>query len=223
VNVHTVRAAAIAGAWPFGPLLPLSYDLIMADPAWPTQMRSPKGERKSSVAKYGAMSWAELEAFPLGELAARDCLLWLWCTWPLLLHGGDPRRHFAGADAATSRPGACMKAWGFRYVTGGAWFKRTRHGKAAFGTGYRLRSCCEPFLIGTIGNPLTTRRERNAIEDLVREHSRKPEAAYALCERWMAGARRVELFSRRSRPGWDTWGLEAGKFDPVITVAAAPL
>jgi N6-adenosine-specific RNA methylase IME4 len=36
----------------------------------------------------------------------------------------------------------------------------------------------------------------------------------------MPDAFRVELFSRQSRPGWDTWGLEAGKLDPVVTLNA---
>lgn len=56
----------------------------------------------------------------------------------------------------------------------------------------------------------------------MREHSRKPEEAYTWCEQYLPGAlRRVELFSRTSRPGWDTWGLEAGKFDPVVHHASS--
>jgi N6-adenosine-specific RNA methylase IME4 len=200
-------------AWPFGSLRPFSYELMMIDPPWPTQMRSRKGEAKSSMRHYGSMSFASLKALPVGELAAPCCVAVLFCTWPLLLNGGDPKRHFAGADASQSPVGDCLKAWGFRYVTGGAWHKKTVHGKTAFGTGYRLRSACEPFLIGTIGRPATTRSERNLIEGLAREHSRKPEEAYRFCERWYPGARRVELFSRTSRPGWDTWGNEAGKLD----------
>lgn len=218
-----IRESAIAGSWPFGALVPFSYDLLMVDPPWPTTMRSPKGEEKSSVAKYGAMSWQAIEALPVGTLAAENSLLWLWCTWPLLLDGGDPRRHFVGADAARSPVGAVIKAWGFRYVTGGAWFKRRSRGGLSFGTGYRLRSACEPYLIAIAGSPRTSRSERNVVDDLAREHSRKPEKGYELCERWMPGARRVELFSRTSRPGWDTWGLEAGKFDPVVALNTPPL
>lgn len=29
----------------------------------------------------------------------------------------------------------------------------------------------------------------------------------------MPEAQRIEVFSRASRPGWATWGNEAGKFD----------
>jgi N6-adenosine-specific RNA methylase IME4 len=216
--------------WPFGALKPFSYDLIMADPPWPVKMRSPKGEKKSAAAKYGLMHFEDIAAMPVGELAAKASVLFTWAVWPLILHGGDPDRHYAGADASRSRVGEVIKAWGFRYVTGGAWFKRTITGKAAFGPGYRVRSTCEPFLLSINGNPQTMgRRQRNVIESIVenafdglrREHSHKPEEAFAWCERYMPGARRLELFSRQSRPGWDSWGLQAGKFDPVVTTGEA--
>jgi N6-adenosine-specific RNA methylase IME4 len=206
--------------WPFGTLKPFSYDLIMVDPPWPTTLRSPKGEGKSFTRHYGAMSFEQIAALPVGQLASKNCVLMLWATWGLLLHGGDPKRHFAGADAGRSPVGETMQGWGFRYVTGGPWLKRTVTGKLAFGCGYRLRDCNEPFLLGVTGAPVTSRRERNLIEGLRREHSRKPEEAFAWCERLMPDARKLELFSRQSRPGWDSWGLEAGKFDPVVQVAA---
>lgn len=207
-------------AWPFEGLIPLSYQLIMADPPWNLRLRSIKGEKKSYAAHYGAMSFAEIAALPVGSLAGQDCVLFLWCTWPLLLYGGAPEQRYADADASRSQVGEVMRAWGFRYATGGAWHKKTKNGGTAFGTGYRTRSACEPFLIGINGSPLTSRAERNLIEGLAREHSRKPDAAFAWCERYLPAARRVELFSRESRPGWDSWGLEAGKFDPVVTCRA---
>jgi N6-adenosine-specific RNA methylase IME4 len=208
--------------WPFGPLKPFSYELIMIDPPWPTEMRSPKGEKKSHARYYGSMSFADIHTLPVGQLAAPHCIIFLWCTWPLLFHGGDPKRHFTNADSSYSPVGACLKRWGARYVTGGVWHKKTPHGKTAFGPGYRARSACEPFLLGVIGAPKNSRSERNLIEGLARAHSVKPEEAYAWCERYMPGARRVELFSRTSRPGWDTWGYEAGKFNATVTLQAEP-
>lgn len=220
----TVREKALVGGpWPFGRMIPFSYDLLMVDPPWPTTLRSERGEEKSFAKHYGAMPWSEIEALPVGELAAENSVLWLWATWPLLFDGGDPKRHFTGADASRSRVGAVIRKWGFRYVTGGAWLKRTTHGKVSFGTGYRLRSACEPFLIGINGRPKTTRSERNFLEGLARGHSVKPDEGYRFCERWLPNGRYAEIFSRTSRPGWDTWGFEAGKFDPVVELNAAPL
>lgn len=215
-------APAPASAWPFGALAPLGYDLIDIDPPWPTRMRSAKGEKKSSVGKYGAMPFEEIMALPVGDLAAKHCLIRVWCTWPLLLHGGDPKRHYAGADAGRSRVGECLRAWGFRYVTGGSWFKRTVSGGPAFGTGYVLRSACEPFLIGKIGAPKTTRAVRNAVEGLARGHSRKPEEGYAMLERLMPEARRCTLFAPpHPRRGWDVWGFAHGVYEPVVHLGSS--
>jgi N6-adenosine-specific RNA methylase IME4 len=233
VNFQTVRGKADSSdPFPFKGLRPVPYDWIDIDPPWPMKMRSPKGEAKSAAAKYGLMSFEQIAALPVGELAAEHSILRVWTVWPLILHGGDPDKHYAGADASRSRVGECIARWGPRYVAGGAWFKRTVTGKPAFGPGYRVRSTCEPFLLCLFGNPDTPegRRMRNVIESveedaidgLRREHSRKPEEAFAWAERYMPNARRLELFSRASRPGWDTWGFEAGKFDPVVTLNAQP-
>lgn len=182
--------------WPFGALEPWSFDLIMADPPWLYEMYSEAGEAKSPQAQYDCMALGDIAALPVGDLAADDCALWLWATWPMLPQAQQ-----------------VMAAWGFRYVTGGAWHKRTKNGLTAFGTGYRLRCACEPFLIGVRGNPVNTRGTRNLIDGEAREHSRKPDAAFAAAEAWMPGARRLDLFSREARPGWTGWGNEARKFN----------
>ena len=188
--------SALAHNWPFGELEPMQYEMLMADPPWHFETYSEKGEGKSPQAHYETMSIANIKALPVGLLAKSDSLLWLWWTWPLL-------------PEAMS----VVSSWGFRYVTGGAWHKRTSGGKTAFGTGYRLRSACEPFLIGTAGNPDTSRDCRNLLEGMVREHSRKPDEAFALAEQLMPDARRIEIFSREKRAGWDNWGFEATKFN----------
>lgn len=184
------------GAWPFTGLAPMAYDLIMADPPWRFDLWSDAGEEKSPQAQYATMDLAAIQALPVADLARRDSLLWLWATFPLL------------PQALT-----VLAAWRFRYVTGGVWAKRTVHDKAAFGTGYVLRSSCEPFLIGKVGEPKTTRSVRNLVAGPLREHSRKPDEAYAAAEALMPGAIRADLFARQRRPGWDGWGNELGKFD----------
>lgn len=191
--------------WPFGELPPLSYDVILADPATRFETFSDKGAEKSPQAQYDTMSWGELAELPVSQLGRGDTILFMWACWPTLRESIDT-----------------MDRWGFRYVTGGAWHKRSKHGKSAFGTGYVLRSASEPFLIGTLGSPATARNVRNIIEtqdlDIIdavrREHSRKPDEQYDFCERLAPRAVRfVELFARQRRPGWDVWGNEADKFN----------
>ncbi len=183
--------------WPFNPLRPFAYDIIMADPPWPWATYSEKGQEKSPEAQYRTMGWPDIEALPVGDLLAPAGVLFLWCTWPLI-----------------DRQAAIMRRWGIEPKSGGAWLKRTASGKLRWGTGYLFRSACEPFLLGTLpGSGWRGSSELNVIDGLAREHSRKPDEAYALIERIAPGKRYAEVFSRTSRPGWEAFGDEAGKFD----------
>lgn len=192
--------------WPFGDLPMFGFDLIMADPPWPFALWSEAGEGKSAQAQYETMDLDAIADMPVGHLAAPDCILILWTTWPMLIAG-------TSGNASYSPAGWVMKRWGFRYATGGAWHKRTPGGKTHFGTGYWLRSACEPFLVGVNGDPAHSRSVRNLIDGQAREHSRKPEAAYTWAEEYAPSARRLDLFSRETRSGWTAWGREVGKFD----------
>lgn len=183
--------------WPFDPLPPLSYEVIMADPPWSFDGWSDAGNAKNAKAHYQCMSTPEICALPVGHLARGDCYLFLWATFPMM------RDAFKVLDA-----------WGFKYVTGGAWVKRGKSGKMSFGPGYVLRECAEPFLIGRVGNPrVASRSVRAIIEAPRRRHSEKPVLAYRTAETLFGPARRADLFSRRSRKGWESWGNEAGKLD----------
>lgn len=174
--------------WPFGALRPQSYDLIMADPPWLFENYSERGDEKGPAPHYEMMADADILALPVGDLASVDCLLWLWCTWPKLPVGM-----------------AALAAWGFEFKTGGAWDKRR------WGTGYIWRSVCEPVLIGTRGAPKVNGKSvSNHFSEPRREHSRKPESSYRMAERMMPDARRVSLFERPTRPGWDAWGNGVG-------------
>ncbi len=183
--------------WPFGTLNPLSYDLILADPATKFETWSAAGEGKSPQAQYDTMTWEDLAALKVHRLARGDAFLVMWACWPTIRESIQ-----------------LMEDWGFRYVTGGAWHKRTKHGKTAFGTGYVLRSACEPILIGKIGEPKASKSVRNIIDAEARGHSRKPDDQYDFCERLAPQAVKfVELFARQRRAGWDAWGNEVGKFE----------
>ena len=183
--------------WPFGDLQPFSFGLVMADFPWRFNTWSLEGKKhKSPERHYKTMPLAQIRALPIGHLGARDCIYWIWGTHPML-----PEQI------------GCLAPWGLKYVTSGVWVKRTRHGKLAFGTGYRLRSASEPFIIATNGNPDTARNVRTVIEGPLREHSRKPEEAFAAAEQMVGDVPKLELFGRKSRPGWSVWGDEATKFD----------
>lgn len=172
------------------------YELIMADPPWPSTAWSDGGLGRAPEAHYQTMPLREIMDMPVEALAARDCLLWLWAR-PCMM----PEAY------------QVMRAWGFEAKTVGWWVKLTPHGKVAFGLGKILRDAGEPFIVGTIGAPKTARTVRGVIHGARREHSRKPEEAYRAAVELMPLARRLDLFSRQRRPGWDAFGNEVERFD----------
>lgn len=192
----------MTGAWPFRGLAAGRYGAILADPPWAFRLRTEAGYEKAPEAQYRTMRLDDICALPVGRLAARDCLLFLWTTFP----------HLPQALLV-------MTAWGFRYSTGGAWVKRGPAGRPGFGTGFVLRSATEPFLIGVRGSPrIGSKRVRNlielapAIDALRREHSRKPAEARDMVMALRPGVPVCELFAREPWPGADVWGDETGRF-----------
>ena len=183
--------------FPFAPLQMFGYGAILIDPAWSYEMYSAKGYEKSPEAHYETMSDEDLLKLPVGSLASHQCTLILWAVWPKLPLAVE-----------------CLKRWGFSYVTAGSWIKTTKDGTGLrIGTGYTLRSACEPFLIGRMGDPFTRLTDvPNVIIAPGREHSRKPDEMRAIAERMSPGQRRCELFARAPWPGNEVWGNETTKY-----------
>jgi N6-adenosine-specific RNA methylase IME4 len=196
--------------WPFAPLIPMKYGAILVDTPQKYEMYSAMGYAKSPEAHYETMQLADIKALPVLDLAGPDCLLFMWSTWPHLAQNMEVMAH-----------------WGFEYVTGGAWIKRTVNWKLHFGTGYVQRSASEPYLIGKLNKPKTvSKSERNVIdapintgdipdkiEAIRREHSRKPVQMRDMIERLRPSSFNAELFARETWEGHDVWGNQADLFD----------
>ena len=143
---------------------------------------------------YPTMSIDELCALPVPELAAKDCALFLWATFPQL-------------------PEALrlIRAWGFRYKTVAfVWLKRNRKSPSWFyGMGYWTRSNAEICLLATKGKP---KRQSAGVHQFIispiEQHSKKPDEARDKILALMGDLPRVELFARQKTPGWDAWGNE---------------
>jgi N6-adenosine-specific RNA methylase IME4 len=188
---------------PFG--LPAGhYGAILADPATRFETWSERGKDRSAEQHYPTMSWQEIEALPVRELAAPNCVLFLWTTWPIL------------PLALT-----VIGAWGFKFKTCAFCWTKAHAGQLEMfeqsipdqmGLGYWTRANTEPCLLATRGKPKRLNADvRQAIIEPRREHSRKPSGVHARIERLVAGPY-VELFARARRPGWDAWGNEVDKF-----------
>ena len=185
---------------------PTRYRTIVADPPWPFEWRggatrvNGRGEShrnaKASVRSlpYRSMTLEEIAALPVRDLAAPDAHLYLWVPDRLLIDG-------VGALVA--------KAWGFNPGRLLIWHK------TGFGLGTFPRPQHEAMIVCRRGKlPFTVADEGSVqtwklpYENGARKHSAKPDGALDLIERASPGPR-VELFARRERFGWDTWGDES--------------
>ena len=181
------------------------YNVIYADPPWTFATYSQKGKGRSAEAHYSCLSFDDLREIPVAGWAARDSILLLWVTDPLLPRGLE-----------------LIEAWGFTYKTVGFYWAKLN--KAASpgacseddfftGMGFWTRANAEQCLLATRGSPKRIAKDvRRLVVAPRREHSRKPDAVYDRIER-LADGPYLEMFARNSRPGWDTWGTQAGLFD----------
>jgi N6-adenosine-specific RNA methylase IME4 len=144
------------------------------------------------------MTTEEIAALPVREMAADDCTLFLWATWPTM------------QSAMT-----VIEAWGFTYKTEAfSWVKviREEPRRPRLGLGYWTRANTEPCLLATWGHPKRLHKDvGQVIAAPIREHSRKPDETYERIERLVAGPY-LELFGRQQREGWTVWGNETDKF-----------
>ena len=166
--------------------------VIAADPPWSFNYYSERADR-AVFNHYEMMSFDAIKALAVAKLAADDCALFLWGTWP---------------DMPMWMP--VIEAWGFTY-SGLAfdWVKLNANGRGLhWGTGYGTRANPEPCLLARRGNLLRLDEGvHSVIMAPVGAHSAKPDEAYRRMERLFGGPR-LELFARKPREGWHTWGDE---------------
>jgi len=168
------------------------YGAILADPPWNFHTWSNKGRNRSADKHYGLLDLDAIKALPVGDLAAPDCALFLWATWPML---GDALE--------------VIRAWGFKYKSVGfVWVKVNKDDTPFMGLGYWTRANTEPCLLATRGKPKRLHADvSQVIIEPRREHSRKPDCVHERIER-LVGGPYIELFARRPMAGWTVWGDE---------------
>lgn len=171
------------------------YKVIYADPPWAYRVWSQKGAGRSAESHYSTMSLDDIKALPVGELADKDCALFMWITFPLLNEAWN-----------------VLDAWGFTYKSVAfVWVKQNKKTPSLFwGMGYWTRANAELCVIATKGSPKRCSASvHQVIMSPIENHSKKPDEARNRIVELMGDVPRIELFARQASPGWDVWGNEA--------------
>lgn len=194
------------------------YGAILADNPWRFSTHSRKGRGRSpdgqdylapapliddaggfadEVNHYPTMAIEEMCALEVGQLAARDCVLFFWGVLNMIPQALQ-----------------VIDAWGFKQNTARIWAKTRKAGfdpaltldkNFPMGTGYIARGNPEILFIATRGSPRFRDPPRALIIAPRGRHSEKPASVRADIERQVAGPY-LELFARVAAPGWDAWG-----------------
>lgn len=167
------------------------YNIIYADPPWSYKDKKCNGNCESH---YKTMNIKDICNLPIKNIANKDCVLFLWVTYPMLSEGLK-----------------LIEEWGFKYKTiGFQWIKQNKSGKGFFfGLGRWTRGNSECCLIAVKGKP---KRISNSVSQLVfsplQEHSKKPDIVREKIVELIGDKSRIELFARQTVDGWDCWGNE---------------
>lgn len=172
----------------------MKYRTIVADPPWEYEQfipsHTPRQAKSWRIDKpYKGMPVAAICALPVAELSADNTRLFLWTTGRFLASAFE-----------------VIAAWGFTYRQPLVWHKT---GQPTPLPAVVAPNHAEFLLIADRGHP---RRLGTLPSSVIaaprRAHSAKPEVFLDEIER-IAEPPYLELFARRQRLGWDTWGDEA--------------
>ncbi len=183
------------------------YCTIVADPPWPynrdgrTGVHFGEGDARPERARinagrsqvgttvaYPMMVLSDIAELPVATFAAADAHLYCWTTQRYL-----------------EQTFGIVRGWGFDPSCVLTWCKPIR----GWTVGGTFMSTTEFVVFARRGTPAALSRcERQWFQWPRGEHSAKPDAFLDLVEQVSPGPY-LELFARRQRLGWDTWGDEA--------------
>lgn len=170
----------------------MRYRTIVADPPWdyPEGFALGPGHGVLEVRPlpYPPMTVEDICDIPVHAWADADCRLFLWTT----------NRYLDDAFEV-------MRAWRFKYRQTLVWHKLD-----ANLPGHIAPNSAEFVLVGVKGSPRRLSTMPSAVIPITRSggHSAKPEAWLDYFQAVSPGPY-LEMFARRQRLDWDTWGNEA--------------
>lgn len=182
----------------------LKYNIIYADPPWSYDDKSLN--RGGALRHYKTMSLSDICNIPVKEITSKDCTLFIWATWPKLFESQQ-----------------VINNWGFEYKTCAfVWVKTNKNTNvdqssffpvdsfdSFWGMGRWTRANTEFCLLATKGTP---QRKSCSVHQIIyapiMRHSKKPDETKDRIMELVGDLPRIELFARKTSPGWDVWGNE---------------
>lgn len=172
------------------------YDIIYADPPWKQSKGGRKAVRANSSGKpldYQTCTLEEIEGHLKQAVShtTENSVMFLWAIDKYLFEA----QHIA-------------ERLGYKLHARMIWNKVT-----GIPAAFTIRFGHEYLLYMYKGKLLTVAKsERGKIHSVfteqVKRHSQKPKVAYEIIERLYPNARRLEMYARSERNGWDCWGNE---------------
>lgn len=163
------------------------FPIVYVDPPWRYEGNI-CDETRDLDNHYPTMTDDELRNLPVSDIATDDAMLFVWSTnshLPLAIE--------------------LIKHWGFEYKNNFAWVKDK------VGLGVYNRGQHELLLVarkGGIPVPPPQGRTPSVVQAARLEHSEKPTEFYEIIERAYPELPKIELFARKDRTGWASWGNE---------------
>ena len=173
------------------------YDLILADPPWKQSKGGKKSVRANSSGRpldYQVCTLEEIEEHLKAAVSLTgggNSILFLWTIDKYLFEAQEIAERLGYKlharliwNKVTGIPAAFTVRYGHEYLL------------------YMYKGKLRPVALEERGKIHTVFTER------VQRHSQKPEISFDIIERLYPTEKKIELYARRTRPGWDCWGNE---------------
>ena len=173
-----------------------TYGLIYADPPWKQSKGGKKSVRENSSGKpldYPTCSLDEIKEHLrlAAESTTENSILFLWTIDKYLFEAQQIAESLGYKlharmiwDKVTGIPAAFTVRYGHEYLL------------------YMYKGKLTPVAKDERGKIHTVFRER------VTKHSKKPDIAYEIIERLYPDLKKLEMYARETRDGWDSFGNE---------------
>lgn len=173
-----------------------TYELILADPPWKQSKGGAKAVRKNSSGlplEYPVCSLEEIQEHleVATKLTSENSILFLWTIDKYLFKAEEIAKNLGYKlharmiwNKVTGIPAAFTVRFGHEYLL------------------YMYKGKLTPIAKNERGKIHTVFTEQ------VKKHSQKPEVSFGIIERLYPDLKKLEMYARQERQGWDCYGNE---------------